>query len=115
LGPGHQEIIYSNALQREFQLRNIDCQSETVIPIPYKGANVGYVRSDITILESNDILELKAISNRPGHVQLQQLINYIKLSVNCFKGYLINFPQPSRAMSKDTRKIIDIISVTKKQ
>lgn len=116
IGPGHQEVVYSKALQREFKLRNIDYQDETVIPIKYKGADVGYVRTDITILDNgNDdgfcpIIELKAICNKPTDVQLQQLINYLKLT-DKQEGYLINFPQPSSAISKTTRSKVDVIKI----
>jgi GxxExxY protein len=114
LGPGHQETVYSSALQRQLWLHQVDNQSETVVPIKYEGAIVGYVRTDITILPDGPILELKAISNRPCDIQLQQLVNYLKLT-QTQEGYLINFPQPSRAMSKSTRAEVDVVHILNKQ
>lgn len=110
LGSGYQETVYQKALRREFQLQNIDHQDETVLPINYKGATIGYCRSDITILPDGPILELKAISSKPSDVQLQQIINYLKITEKN-EGYLINFPQPSRLSAKNTREKIDIIRV----
>lgn len=94
LGTGYQECIYSKALQRELSLNKYDTQSETVIPVKYKDAVIGYVRSDITILPNGPILELKAVKTlNEDHVA--QLKSYLKLT-NTKTGYLINFPQNSK-------------------
>jgi len=109
IGPGHQEIIYSKALQREFILRNVDFQEETHVNITYKGAVIGSVRTDISII-NGPVIELKAISNKPTNIQFQQIVNYLKLTGKQ-EGYLVNFPQPSSAISKLTRPNVDFFLI----
>jgi len=88
LGYGFNEVIYHNAFLTELRLRNINYQTETIIPITYKNHNVGSVRSDI-IIDNKYVIELKSTS-KIINSNRTQLSNYLKF-LNLTDGYLINF------------------------
>jgi GxxExxY protein len=98
LGMGYSEKIYHEALLVEFRLHGWNnYQSETIIPVEYKGYNIGNVRSDI-ILNKIMVIELKAVTGTPTEVEKQQLRNYLYLK-NMNHGMIINFPQPGVSKS----------------
>ena len=102
LGNNYPEHIYRNALCHELVLRNIPHNSEVVIPIIYKGYQVGFGRADI-IIENSIILELKAIASLRDK-DVTQLRNYMKMS-GIVEGCLINF-------SKNDLQIPDFTDVS---
>jgi len=61
LGPGLLESVYQSCLVEELIMRGIKVQSEMVIPILYKGKNLGgQLRLDL-LVEDLIIVELKAV------------------------------------------------------
>lgn len=92
MGPGLLESVYQHCLVKELTLRGIKVNTEVCIPLQYKGhlLNKDYV-IDI-LVESEIILELKAIEAiLPVHEA--QIISYLKLASKRL-GFLINFNVP---------------------
>ncbi len=92
LGPGLLESVYEAALAYELSLRGIAFERQKEQPIRYKGIliEVGY-RMDL-LVESEVVVELKAIEALlPIHEA--QLITYLKLADKRV-GLLINFNVP---------------------
>lgn len=91
LGPGLLESIYEKALIHEFHANSIGYQRQVVIPIKYKGYDIGIYRLDF-LIEESIIIELKA-TNRFDPVYEAQLMTYLKIT-NKKLGLLINFNVP---------------------
>ena len=89
LGPGLLESIYHKCLKKELSMRNIQFQSELLVPVNYKGTKIDTeVRCDIFV-ENVLAVELKAVEKiLPIHEA--QILTYMKL-LNSPKGLLINF------------------------
>lgn len=93
LGNYYRENIYQSALLTELQLTGYLVQSEVVVPVIYKGVNVGFERADIVVYKDSKIeyiLELKSQSTRISSKEINQLRKYL-LNLNCEKGLLVNF------------------------
>lgn len=93
LGNYYRENIYQSALLTELQLTGYLVQSEVIVPIIYKGVNVGFERADIVVYKDSKIeyiLELKSQSTRISSKEINQLRKYL-LNLNCDKGILVNF------------------------
>ena len=89
LGPGLLESVYHKCLKHEFFLRNLDCNSEFLVPVAYKGINIDTELKCDFLIENSIILEIKATDAiRPIHEA--QLLTYMKL-LKKPKGILINF------------------------
>ena len=93
LGPGYKEHIYVNAMcihlrdnETKYQFHN-----EVIVPIIYKGMQLGYERADIVIYEPDKcIIEFKSQTQSIGKKEIMQLSKYMKnLQIN--NGILINF------------------------
>ena len=91
LGPGLLESIYEKALCLEFNMNIIQYESQVIVPIMYKGNNLGDCRLDL-LVESEVILELKAVE-RMDPVFKAQLLSYLKMTGKKL-GLLINFNVP---------------------
>ena len=92
LGNGFQEVVYQRALSIEMRLRHIEHQREFVMPLFYKGVDVGQRRVDFLV--ANEIsVEIKAVINLED-VHLAQAINYLE-AYNLQTGLLINFGSKS--------------------
>ena len=92
LGPGLLESVYQECLAREFSLQNIPFEKEVSKPISYKGelTKCG-LRLDF-LVDSQVIVELKAVETLlPVHKA--QVITYLKLT-SCKLGLLVNFNVP---------------------
>jgi len=89
MGPGLLESVYEYCLLKEFELRNIEAQSQISLPLYYKGLLLAKdFRIDI-LVENNIILELKAVDViLPVHQA--QIISYLKLADKNL-GFLVNF------------------------
>ena len=59
LGPGLGESLYQNALAIALRKRGHLVETEVVIPIPYRGVYVGFMRPDL-VVDKELVLELKA-------------------------------------------------------
>ena len=105
LGNGFQEIIYQRALEIEFRLQNINFQREFVMPLSYKGEDIGTRRVDFFV-EEKVMVEIKAIIQLED-VHLAQAINYLE-AYNLEVGLLINFGSKSlefkRVMNKKNQR-----------
>lgn len=88
LGNGFQEVIYQRALEIEFSKNLIPFDREFVMPVLYKGEEIGTRRVDF-LLYKKISLELKALINLEK-VHFAQAINYLE-AYNLEIGLLINF------------------------
>lgn len=105
LGNGFQEVIYQRALEIEFLLHGINAQREFVMPLSYKGEDIGTRQVDFFV-EERIMVEIKAIIELED-VHLAQAINYLE-AYNLEVGLLINFGNKSlqfkRLLNKKYRK-----------
>lgn len=92
LGAGLSESIYHKAIVLDLLLAGFNCECERMLPIVYKGIQVGTVRADI-VVASNFVIELKAVAGvKPEH--FMQVRRYGAL-LNTDKMMLVNFPNNS--------------------
>ncbi len=91
LGPGLHEMHYELALEHEFTLRGIHHTRELLIPVRYKGIEVGKQRLDF-LVEEKLILELKSV-DALALVHRAQVLSYLNLA-KLNLGLLINFDVP---------------------
>jgi len=89
MGPGLNEAVYMECLEKEFAKRNIPVKFKERIDIEYCGEPLEqYYEADV-VVEGRVILEIKAVKELlPVHEA--QLLNYLKLT-DTELGYLINF------------------------
>ena len=89
LGPGLLESIYEQCLAQELRDNGLLVEQQVVVPVRYKGRELGTVmRLDMRI-ERLIIVEVKAIEAFHG-AHVAQLLTYLKLT-DCQLGLLINF------------------------
>jgi GxxExxY protein len=88
-GPGLIESIYEWCLMKELGLRHLDCTSQKVVLVEYKGfTREEPLRFDV-LVEDCVLVEAKAVETiLPIHKA--QLLSYMKL-LNVPLGLLINF------------------------
>lgn len=89
LGPGLLESTYEKCLAHELRLNGIECITQQILPVSYKGLvlDCGY-RIDL-LIENNLVVELKTVEAL-HKIHEAQLLTYMKLSeINI--GLLINF------------------------
>jgi len=93
LGCGFLEAVYQEALELEFQDRNIPYCREPKLEIYYKEQLLNkYYEADF-ICYDKIIVELKALSGLTSDNE-SQLLNYLKATIMKV-GLLINFGKPS--------------------
>lgn len=93
LGCGFLEVVYQQALSREFAVSKIPFKKEAQFPISYKEQTLDcYYQADFVCYD-DIIVELKALDGLTAQHD-SQLINYLKAS-RCKRGLLINFGQNS--------------------
>jgi GxxExxY protein len=89
IGAGLLENIYHQCMIKELSLRQINFQSELVIPIEYKGLELeSDLRCDLFI-ENCLVLELKAV-DKIIPIHIAKLMSYMKLLKSPI-GLMINF------------------------
>ena len=88
LGNGFQEVIYQRALQIEMNDNNLSFSREHVMPVYYKGQEIGTRRVDFLVQEVISV-ELKALIKLED-VHFAQAINYLE-AYDLEVGLLINF------------------------
>ena len=93
LGTGLFEEVYKQCLLIELRGRGLDSQAEVQMPVFYNGQRIdlGY-RLDL-LVESEVIVELKAVS-QIAPIHKAQLLTYLKLAKKKL-GLLINFNVPT--------------------
>jgi GxxExxY protein len=89
MGPGKLESVYEACLMKEFELRGIQASSQVIVPLIYKGFDLGKdFRIDI-LVEDAILIEIKSVEViNPVHVA--QIISYLKLKERSL-GFLVNF------------------------
>lgn len=96
LGKGHTEKVYQEALAIELQRNNIFFIMEQVLPILYKGHQIGgthSIRLDICLQNYLDfIYELKATQTPVKQTELWQVLRYLKVKKYEY-GAVVNFNQ----------------------
>jgi GxxExxY protein len=104
LGEGYDECIYHKAFEVALRINQIDYESQSMIPVSYKGYNVGEQEIDLIIRTTNNsIIELKATPELLEDDKAQ-LHRYIKL-LKARNGLLVNFTQCGKAKKKDYSKL----------
>jgi len=101
LGTGFLEAVYQEALEEEFNIRNIPYVREEQLLINYKGKMLNKKYQADFICYDNIIVEIKAILALQG-IHKSQLINYLKVT-NLNLGILVNFGQ----QSLESRRVIN--------
>ena len=89
LGCGFVEAVYQEALEKEFQLRNIPYEREKELNITYKGSTLSKTFKADFICYDKIILELKSVREFTDE-HYAQIYNYLRAS-NLELGLLINF------------------------
>jgi GxxExxY protein len=92
LGPGLLESVYEFSMTEELHMRGIVFQTQTKVPLYYKGRNTTKDFFIDILVENEIIIELKAVENI-APVHQAQLLSYLKLSEKKM-GFLINFNVP---------------------
>ncbi len=94
LGPGLLESIYEKALGYELKKCGINFESQVVVPVIYKGENLGEMRLDI-LVEDEVIVELKAadrvelvqhlapLLGQFGHHPVQEQRRFVEQPLGC--------------------------------
>ncbi len=81
LGNGFSEIVYKDAIEHEFKLRNIPFQREKEYRVNYKDITLKHVFFADFVVYNKIILEIKSVESlHDNHVA--QCINYLKVSKN---------------------------------
>jgi len=104
LGPGLLESIYHECMRQEFFLRNIFYQSQLFVPIEYKGITLDADYRLDFLVESEIVVELKAMDGiLPVHEA--QPLTYMKL-LQKSKGIIINF-NCTNIVKEGTKQIVN--------
>jgi len=93
LGKGFNEVVYKDALEIEFKLRNIPYQREKEFTIDYKGFMLPRKYIADFVAFDRIILEVKAIESLTNS-HLKQTLNYLATS-KLRLGLLVNFGEDS--------------------
>ena len=95
LGPGYDEVIYENSMDKELTLRGISFERQHRFRVLYKGVDVGSGKIDLLVGQCL-VLELKTVETvLPKHKA--QVIGYLKAK-GLKLGLILNFKV---AMIKD--------------
>lgn len=89
IGSGFSEIVYKDALQYEFKLRNIPFTREKEYSVSYKGHILPHKFFADFVIHDKIILEVKSVENLHDK-HFSQCLNYLKVS-NCRLAILANF------------------------
>jgi len=92
LGTGFLEGVYQDALEIEFERRNIPFQREQPVPVLYKGVTLGVPYRADFVCYGSIIVELKAIKTLTD-VESAQVLRYLK-ATGFELALLINFATP---------------------
>lgn len=98
LGCGFLERVYQDALELEFQERDIPYEREKSIQIMYKGKPLGEPYRADFVCYGKIIIELKALKELDG-THRAQVINYLK-ATKMKLGLLVNFGEMSAKVER---------------
>ena len=93
LGGGFLESVYQEALEIEFQAREIPFHREVALPVSYKGRQLGTAYRADFICYDGVVVEVKAL-RKLSNTERSQLLNYLK-AAGIRVGLLLNFGSPS--------------------
>jgi GxxExxY protein len=89
LGPGLLESSYQACLCRELELREISYHSQMVLPLEYKGVQLGRGYVIDLLIENTVIVEIKSV-DKLLPIHSSQLLTYMRLQ-GVLSGLLMNF------------------------
>lgn len=89
LGSGFSEIVYKDAIEYEFKLKNIPFEREKQYSVKYKEIILPHKFYADFVVMNKIILEIKSIEML-NDKHLSQCINYLKVS-GCKLALLVNF------------------------
>ena len=92
LGSGFLEAVYQEALEIEFQKRNIPYEREKELKITYREVELRQTYKADFVCYGKIIVELKAV-HELDDVHRAQVINYLHIT-QCKLGILLNFGHP---------------------
>lgn len=101
LGPGSLESIYENALAIELRARKIPFQRQLMVPVLYRGVEVGLHRLDLFVFDQV-LVELKAIATIED-IHFVVARSYLK-AVGRDHGLLLNFAKPTLEIKRVSTK-----------
>jgi GxxExxY protein len=84
------EIVYKDAIEHEFSIRQVAYEREKEYKISYKGIILPHHFFADFIVVDQVILEVKAAEGGIGDSYIAQTLNYLKAS-GCRVGLLVNF------------------------
>jgi GxxExxY protein len=93
LGRGLKEIVYTDALEHEFRLRNIPFEREKKYEVLYKDVVLPHSFYADFVCYGNIILEIKA-ANGNAEEFYKQILNYMAIAKSPL-GLLVNFNMES--------------------
>jgi GxxExxY protein len=93
LGRGFNEIVYKDALQYEFQLKNLHFERERKYEVKYKGIILPHAYYADFVFDNKIIIEIKA-QQFVIEEFYRQTINYLAVS-KLKLGLIINFGEDS--------------------
>jgi GxxExxY protein len=92
LGNGFLEAVYQDALQIEFNQRNIPFKREPSVPVLYKGVALGAPYRADFVCHGSVLVELQAVKALTD-VETAQVLHYLK-ATGFGRALLINFATP---------------------
>lgn len=92
LGPGFIESIYANALRIELEHHGIEFLREVLIPVVYRGHEVGMHKLDLFVSKTL-VVELKAIK-RLEDIHFAIVRSYLR-AAGVDHGLIMNFAGPT--------------------
>jgi len=105
LGKGFSECVYQEAICVLLQEQGIKYSKEHVLPKMFHGVNVGFMRSDITLIDF--VIECKAVNDLPEGY-LPQIITYLEI-LHFSQGIFVNFNQ------NPSKPLLQLYTVTKQK
>ena len=107
LGSGFDESVYQKAFEVSLRLAGLKYENLKIVPIYYKGFNIGEGKLDILVYDGDDrlVMELKAIGSSLSPKEECQVRKYMEL-LELDTGLLINFPQAGRKGGADTPEMV---------
>ena len=93
LGAGFLEIVYKDAIEHEFNLRDYLFRREVEYPVSYKRIVLKHKFYADFVVFDEVILEVKSKHGGISNEDMAQTINYLKVS-GCKVGLIFNFAGP---------------------
>ena len=102
LGPGLLESVYEECLSRELAFRELPIERQRLVPVIYKGYDVGiHLRIDV-IVRNEIVVEIKSVE-RLAPVHTSQVRTYLALT-GLKTGLILNFN--SEVMREGIRRVV---------